>query len=75
MRSRTAGICTLGSCVLGIFIVMLGAAVFLFAQTRWRAVVRAMERGAPLPRAQHLQALTAALLLVAVAAAVVAVLV
>ena len=61
--------------VIGVCLVVLGAAIFVVARTRWTAVVRAMERGQPLPRARHLAALTWALLLVAVGAAVVAVLV
>ena len=59
--------------VLGVGLVVLGAAIFVVARTRWTAVVRAMERGQPLPRPRHLAALTWALLLVALAAAVVAV--
>ena len=60
---------------LGVGIVLLGAAVFVVARTRWTAVVRAMEHGQPLPRARHLALLTWALLFMALAAAVVAVLV
>jgi inner membrane protein YidH len=47
--------------VLGAGLVLAGAAVFATARPRWAAVVRAMERGDPLPRTSLLTLLAVVL--------------
>lgn len=56
---------------LGLALVLTGAAVFATARPRWAAVVRAMERGEPLPRSRVVAALGFVLVLAAVAAGLV----
>ncbi|WP_141333600.1 YidH family protein [Myxococcus sp. AB025B] len=58
--------------VLGAAVIALGAAVFVNARRRWRAVQQAMREQQPLPAPRFAEALTWALIAVAVAAVAVA---
>jgi putative membrane protein len=57
--------------VLGAALVVIGTVVFAAARPRWAAVVRAMERGEPLPRSRLAPAMAVALAGAALAALVV----
>jgi putative membrane protein len=57
--------------VLGAALVLVGTAVLAMARPRWAAVVRAMERGDPLPRSRLAPALAGALTAAALTALVV----
>jgi putative membrane protein len=59
---------------LGVALVLIGGAVFAAARSRWAAVTRAMQRGAPLPPPRAGLALSVVLALAAAAAVVVAIL-
>jgi putative membrane protein len=60
---------------LGLVLVLLGAAMFATARTRWTKISRAMQRGQPLPPAPFASAVGIALVLVALGAGVLVLLV
>jgi putative membrane protein len=56
--------------VLGVVLVLIGAAMFATARLRWSAITRALQRAEPLPSSPVTSALGIVLILVAVAAVV-----
>lgn len=61
--------------VLGVALVVVGGGVFGFARPRWAAVIRAMQRGEPLPPPLLGLGLSVVLVFAAIAAVVVTILV